>query len=277
MIIVCSGPDTYRAREKAREFETAFREKHDPEGLATDRIDTKVGLPELLSRLGSASLFAKKKFIRVDGILAKMKIADVRTLASKLQADADNTVICTVETEPPDRKTFDALKIAPCVDRQFPFMTSAEFRDWVEKHAEEIGVDNETAHQIANLTDGDTWFAVTELGKRSVSPNASPTEQKDMITGLYDLVDHTIAGTKYWRREILDSDEDGALNAIVSQKRFQLRIQDGYEEGIHPFVKKKLQYLRMQPGSIALSYALRALISNRVSLSIGTEWDTILQ
>jgi hypothetical protein len=34
MIIVCSGPDTYRAREKARELTAAFREKHDPQGLA---------------------------------------------------------------------------------------------------------------------------------------------------------------------------------------------------------------------------------------------------
>jgi len=276
MIVICSGPDTYRARERARELVSAFREKHDPEGLSIDAIDGNVGLPVLLSRIGSASLFTKKKMVRADGCLTKMKIADVRTLASRLKDDADATILLTVETEPPDKKILDALKDAPCHHYPFAQATGSAFKTIVRSIAASMRVSDDSADLVAEATDGDTWQAVSELMKQAANPSENMGREMASEYSAYDIADEFIRPNGKWRAMEMDSGPDGILNAFLSQSRAVIRVRDGMAEGLHPFVVRKLQRMTFAPSAKTLSQTIAALVTNRSSLSIGTEWDSLV-
>src|SRR5262245_59678086 len=98
MLLICAGPDTWRTREKARELQAAFIAKHDPQGVSTNVLPD-ADFSAILNALGTSSLFAQKRFIRVNGLFEKLKIADVRALAKRLEADADQSILVTLETE----------------------------------------------------------------------------------------------------------------------------------------------------------------------------------
>lgn len=274
MIIICSGPDTFRAREKARDLVKAFRKKHDPTGLSVDVIDGTDGIKPLLERLGAGSLFAPKKLIRADGCLEKMNIADVRTLASRLAADADATVVLTVETDAPDKKTIDALKNAPCHLYAFPIQTETAFRAWVRARAAAMGVSDAIADIVGEAAEGDSWQAVAELQKQSASSQEfGRTSSGD--ASVYEIAERFISGGA-WRKTLMETTPENALTTFLSQMRACLRVQDGAVAGLHPYLAKKMQRVRPKSGNERFRDVLAAMVSSRSSLAIGDEWDSVL-
>lgn len=276
MIIVCSGPDTYRAREKARELAAAFREKHDPQGLALETVDGSEGLPILLSRLAGGSLFAKKKFVRADGVLTKMKIADVRTLAAKLESDKDATIVLTVEEEAPNDKTLEALKVAPLFHYPFAPQVGATFRAWVRSLAKQMSVEEKTADAIANATDGDSWRAIHELEKQAVNPHPFDAARDDAEVTVFAVADAMISERSKWRTEVETSEEDGALSVAVGQIKSYLQVRDGHAQLVHPYVARKLSQLRLKNAEGRTARLLRAFLSSRNGLAATDEPKTLL-
>lgn len=276
MLILCSGPDTYRAREKARDLVEAFRAKHDPRGMATDVIDGNGGIAPLLSRLAGASLFSPKKMIRADGCLAKMKIADVRALAAKLQSDKDSTIVVTVEDEVPNSKTLETLKTAPLFHYPFPFQQGAAFRAWVREQALRQGVAQDCADLIAEYTDGDSWFAVQELVKQAAHPQQPPNNRRLESENVFDVADAVLMERTGWRDRMDTLEYENAVSIFLSQARSYLRVRDGYVEGLHPYVAKKLSSLRVADAERRMSKILRAFVASRSSLASGNEMENLL-
>lgn len=275
MIIVCSGPDTYHAREKARELVTAFREKHDQQGLAIDIVDGSEGLPVLLSRLAGGSLFAKKKLVRADGCLEKMKIADVRTLATALQKDGDGTIVLTVEEEQPNAKTLEALKSAPLFHYPFELQLGASFRAWVRKEAIKKGVPETTADAIAMQTDGDAWSAIHELDKQAAHPHDVDVTRGDGET-IFSVADAIVARPAGWRSRLAEFGEDGAVSVGLGQARSFIEVRDGYATTVHPYVARKLSSMRVADPESRSITLLRGFLSSRTGLSTGPETETLL-
>ncbi|MFH2232335.1 MAG: hypothetical protein ABII13_04180 [Patescibacteria group bacterium] len=276
MIIVCSGPDTYRAREKARELVAAFRNKHDSEGLATEIIDGTEGITALLSRLGSASLFVKKKIVRADGCLDKMKFADVRILASKLQADKDNTVILTVEDKEPVKKTLDALKIAPLFHYEHPVQMGYAFKNWVREQAGKFGVDTRTADRIGEYTDGDSWFAMSEIQKQSANLHDVDLKKCFGDASVFDIADAVLSEAKTWRTKLADFKDEGSLNVVLAQMRSYTRADEGFTDGLHPYVVKKMRVLSVSESEKRFLCTLRAMVLSRSGYSGTNETESIL-
>ncbi|MEO5927685.1 MAG: hypothetical protein ABIO72_03095 [Patescibacteria group bacterium] len=276
MIIVCSGPDTYRAREKARELAQAFREKHDPQGLAMETVDGSEGLPILLSRLAGGSLFSKKKLIRADGCLEKMKIADVRTLAAKLAADKDATIILTVEEESPNEKTLDALKAAPLFNYPFVAQMGSSFRDWTRARAKTLGVDEKTADLVASANEGDSWRTIHELEKQAAYPHPFDARRDAGESSVFATADAIMAERAGWRSDVEISKEDGALSVAVGQIKSFIEVRDGQASAVHPYVAKKLSQLRLRDAEGRAAKLLRAFLSSRNGLAAGAETKTLL-
>jgi hypothetical protein len=275
MIIVCSGPDTYRAREKARELVAAFRSKHDPHGLATEILDGPVELSTLLSRLSSGSLFATKKLIRADGCLEKMKIADVRTLAARLAADGDHTIILTLEEEPPNAKTLEALASAPLFHYPFEMQTGALFRAWVRKEAVLHGVSQDVADRVAAYADGDTWLAVHELEKQAVHPQRSYEAVQGSET-IFTVADAILTQRSAWRSLVSLHGDDAATSVALGQSRSFLEVRDGYAESVHPYVAKKLSAARIPSAEERVARLLKGFVASRNGLASGAETETLL-
>ncbi|MFH1973539.1 MAG: hypothetical protein ABIK13_02945 [Patescibacteria group bacterium] len=276
MIVICSGPDTFRARERMRGLVEAFRTKHDAEGFSMETIDGRQGLSPLLARLSSASLFTRKKLVRADGCLTKMKIADVRILAAKLKTDGDATILCTLEDDSPDAKALVALKEAPCHLYPFPVMSGREFRLWVRKRAEAEGVTRDVADAIATSAAGDSWIAVNEIAKASAYPTFVAVNAPTSYSSSFDVVDAYLRESPSWRSTFADALTDASIPLVVSQSRSQARVADSATEGMNPYVIRKMQGIRCLNPAMKLERALQTLVLGRSGYLSGEEWQNTL-
>lgn len=274
MLIVCSGPDTYRARHKARELMTAFRKKFDVSGYATEVLEAGSAFEEIMGRIGTVSLFTPKRFVRADGCLKKMPIAQVRSLAAKLEADKDQTILLTVEEDVPADKTLEALKTAPLVHYPFVMLRGVAFQKWVKDEGATRGVIATDAARIAEYTEGDSWFAIHELEKCAANPASIGQTMSINEPSIFQAAEVVLTQSRGWRK-IYDEQEGGMLSVLISQIRSYLSVQDGETQGVHPYVVKKMRALRVpQPARRALAF-MRALVAARSGLTTEKESQTL--
>lgn len=275
MLIVCSGPDTWHARRRAQELVAAFRKKHDPSGLSTE-IRHELDVPGLLNSLATPSLFAPKRLVRCDGLLEGLKIAEVRALAKRLKDDADQTVLLTVEDEPPSKKILDEFSDIKVVHYPSPPLSGAAFTKWCSERAKELGVPLNDAQEIARRTDGDTWLAEQELEKRAANPSAPLLSAADDPGSVFDVAERYLTDGKEWREDYDRLDDEQKISVLLAQARSAIRVRDGAISGIHPYAAKKLGALRMKNPEKKLLDILRAVAASRQSLCASTETETLI-
>ena len=71
MIFFLYGPDTFRRRQKLKALIQRFQEKVDELGQSLSFIDApKATLRDIQEKIGSASLFAKKRMLVIEDIFA---------------------------------------------------------------------------------------------------------------------------------------------------------------------------------------------------------------
>lgn len=275
MLILCSGPDTFRAREKARDLADAFKAKHDPSGFSMETI-VEPDFVKILNRLSAPSFFSSKRFLRCDGLLSKLKIADVRSLIKRIEADADQTIIVSVEEELPKDLVLAECKKAPFFHYSFPLLTGSSFEAWCLKRAEQLGVEERSAREIARATDRDIWLAEQELMKRSANPHAPMSEQIDETGTVFSAIDAYVAQQRGWRKVVAESDLDQFLVTVTSQVRSIARIIDGDTAGIHPYVVKKFSRSRVTDIHVRLMEVERAHVASRTGLATTGEVEVLL-
>ena len=276
MLLICSGPDTWHARKKAAELVDAFRKKHDPEGLSTEIVQPPVDLKALLNQLGTPSLFSKKRMIRCDGLLDGLKIADIRALVKRVKDDADQTVVLSVEEEPPNAKTVGEFKDVKFIQYDHPLLQGAAFVRWCVERARQLGVDQRLAEWIAQRVDGDVWLAEQELMKCSANPNAPLRESETGEGSVFDLADRFLTQRSGWRASLARAEDEQAMTIFASQARSAVRVNDGETQGIHPYVAKKISQLRIASPTKRFLRALRSLVGSRQGLSSSEESQTLL-
>lgn len=280
MLIICSGPDTYHARQKARTLLAAFRAKHDPTGYSTEVIDADASraIPLLLERIGSPSLFAQKRMIRCDGFFANAKLADVRMLAKRLEADHEQTVLLSFEQEslsPKHEKEFEKVKL---VRYTHPLLFGAKFLAVVLKRAEELGVPSNIATEIARETDGDVWLADSELQKCGANPDAPRAQTNQIEKDIFEAAEAFLTQKSGWRATLESVDEpEAAPSVFLSQSRTCARVADREIQNLHPYAVRKCSALRLSASQCreTLLGAIRAFVASRQGLSDANEADVL--
>ena len=278
MLIVCSGPDTYHARKKAHELVSAFRAKHDPSGYSTEILhDEKI--EDVIKRFGTPSLFAQKRFTQCDGLLADLKIADVRLLAKRLESDQEQTILLTVEEEPlaaKHEKEFEKIKL---VQYAHPLLSGIKFAQAVQQRAKELNVSQELAAKIATNVEGDMWLAEQELQKCAANPQAPLIVSSETEETVFQAAEAFIAQDPQWRNRVRFLTEPESLPSIfLSQSRVYARVKDGESSDIHPYVLRKFSGFRLPMSRAASSVlrSIRVLLSSRQGLTQQGEEDILL-
>lgn len=276
MIIVCSGPDTYRARERARELVAAFKEKHDPNSLSTFILATGQDVKTIFSNIGTPSLFTTKKLIRCDGLLETLKIAEVRTLVAKLQIDGDQTILLTVEEEPPSDKILETLKPCPLHHYAYPLLKGQSFLKWLKEQARIMGVSEQIAEKIAGYTEGDSWLAKQELFKRAAYPEADQVDMKTAEMSHFEVIEDFLLAKKACRERLSGVKDDSVFSLMQGQIKSYIRARDGFTEGLHPFVVKKMRQLKINNAEQKFKTSVQALRNSRSGLCSGNEMEAML-
>ena len=276
MLILCTGPDTYRARQKAKELEQAFRTKFDPSGYAT-LVDSTLPPEALALQLGTTSLFAPRKFFRRDRLMADISASALKTLAKQLLGDQDNLIVVSVEDGPLDAKTAKALEGLKVVAYPFPALEAKTFEAWCLEEGAKQGVSVIQARAIAAaVPPGDTWLASQEFLKAASNPMAPLALQEEKELGVFVVADAFVDGSPW--RNLASRLEDSPLAVFTSQARSAVRVRDGAMQGIHPFLVKKFSQSRSRARDFAgqIRRLLRAQVAQRQYLSQEEELDTLL-
>jgi hypothetical protein len=240
VLLICSGPDTWHARQKARELVEAFKEKYDKSGYSTEVIVNQ-DLRQVLSEIGAPSIFCPKRLIRFDGLLNGIKSADLKILAKRLKEDGENNVIVTVEDEPPAEKILKDFVDVKVVSYESPALAPALFKKWCLGQAAKLGVEAASAEKIADRSMGDTWMAICELEKFSVNKDAPLAELDFEGSSVYDAADACLAGTRTWREQVRERADEQIFSIILNQTRSAIKVNDDAPVKIPFFAVKKMR------------------------------------
>ncbi len=275
MLIICSGPDTMNARQKALELTQAFKTKFDPAGFSVEVIpDSDISI--LINRLAAPSFFSTKRLIRCDGILENSKIADVRKLIARVTADNDQSIVISVEEGVPSIKVLDECKAMPSfVFYPFATPTPMQHEAWCKKRASLLGVSTDDAIEIAQRTSGNVWLAEQELMKKSANPKAPMVEVLTETSGAFDVAE-TYVRQRPWRAQMEEVGADQCVSILVGQMRAAVRVRDRATSGLHPFVVKKLSAVPLQGAEVSLLRVLRSQAAIRTGLATADEIDSVL-
>ncbi|MDO8583765.1 MAG: hypothetical protein Q7R83_01150 [bacterium] len=272
MLLVCTGPDTFRAQKKARELEQAFREKYDLQGSSMERLlPGKDGVDEVIERANTVSLFSPRRFMRAASLLSECPKGKQAALIQALSKDPENIIVVDIEEDVPTDtvwKTFSGIE--KIIKYSFPLLHGAEFLSWAVEAAATLKVaDLAVVRALATDHDGDNWYVWNELMKIAAGGTWERSETTQEQT-IYQVADAYVRQQKRWTSVLLDQDLLAqAMTTFVSQSRAALRVRDRATNGMHPFLQKKMAGISAP--EIVFGPALLTLLSQRAGL--GNELD----
>lgn len=246
MLLLCSGEDSYRALEKARELEAAFRKKHDPSGQATERLSSgKEGVEALLVSAAGGSLFSPRRFFRVDGLISNCPKNRQDALLKVLARDVDQTIIVTLEEGAMTEKLLKPYTtLQKFIHYTFAPLSPTAFLQWATEYAKNKGISDISAvRSIANIALGDSWVFVNELDKwRAGAPLA---ESGFSTPTIYDVIDKLLARRQNrWTALRSFDDANAVVASVMTQARALLLVRSGQAGSVHPYVAQKLARLQ---------------------------------
>lgn len=271
------GPDTYQAREKARELERLYKEKHDPSGMSVERIAEGLGPRELAARLQGGGLFAKKSCLRLVGALAGWKAPDWKQAADLFMTPNDDGIALMIEDE------LDAAKES--IVRAWPkaqvyrheHRTGAAFMTWAKQRvAQEEGVWDAAIERFARESEGDAWTFVQALPQWKAART---------LPALMHEAGSPFAAMELYMRsgrvpaELREVDED-LSSLLVQQARQALRAMDGVADTrLPPFVRARWERVSENERRAvyqAWQRSATVLAGLRSGQALSSEWTTLL-
>lgn len=278
MLLLCEGPDTYRALEKARELERAFREKYDAAGFSVERISYgKEAARDVVQRAGGMSLFSPRRFLRTMNVVAELAKKDEAAFVKVLTQDPDALIVVSVEDEPispADAKKIE--KIPKVMHYPFPRLEGSAFLDWVKKKADELGVvcAQSTLQGFTDQMEGDTWGVMSELQKLRASGSGAALDERHEEESSKD--DVFLSAERIIYQEGTAKDRRATSAAVLMQSyRQAIRMRDEATQGIPPFLLKKFKFQPLPKNAdVRFLAVMRGLAATRTGFC--TESETSL-
>ncbi len=246
MLIICSGADSYRSLEKARELEIAYKQKYDTNGQSVERLSIgKDGVEALLSMTSGASLFSDRRFIRVDGIVSSCPKAKRDALLRVLSRDAEMTIVVSMEEgEVKEKDLTDFKKLPKFFQYDFPLLTLPRFSKWAMAFASKNGFeDAQCINHLITRSQGDSWLFVNEFWK--MKAGGSVCEGPLNAMNIFDVIDAFLMRTNArWSALNAFDNTQSVMSQIGNHVRSLALVQSNQTNGVHPFVAQKLRRMK---------------------------------
>ncbi|MFA6429504.1 MAG: hypothetical protein WCV84_03330 [Patescibacteria group bacterium] len=280
MLILCTGPDTFRAQEKALELVQAFQQKHDIGGSSIESFTSgKDAVKALLERINTPSLFSPKRLIRVSDLLTDVPKAAVSPLVQALSRDSEQVIVISTEEKMPPEVTMKQFAGIPkLVTYEFVIQRGSAFTKWAWEQACKLNISDQGFVRIlAEICDGDAWLLHNELVKVAAGNRERP--EVGFASSKFELADRYLDGGTHTYDFVSERDApEQALSTLIQQARASIRVRDKDTDGIHPYVLKKMQASakNRKDGEKRLALLLRALILQRVGYGNEEEVSALL-
>ncbi len=278
MLILCCGPDTYRATQRARELEAAFRAKHDPSGSSVERLETgKAAADAVIERSLTVSLFSPMRFIRTDGLIEHCPKTKAAPLAQALARDPERVIVVSIEREKPATTGLKPFAGVPkLMVNEYPLLKGKAFADWVAGAGSALGITDAAAlASLADACDGDAWLASNELAKLAAGGTSDVVRAHE--TGAYEIADAFLASDPGRYRALGESgSSERAAHPLFQQASAALRVAAGDTQGLPPFVISKLRHLDERRAASVAGAAMLAMILARSGVADADELVSFL-
>lgn len=278
MLIVCAGPDTFRALRRAQTLERAFKTKHDESEYSMERLPIgKDAADAVLERLNTASLFAKKRFLRTSELVSTCPKSKLPALLAALARDQDGMIVVTVEEQPltiEQQKQFSHS--GKFVQNAFSIESGKSFLVFAKQLAREFPIAWTPAlDDLVLQTNGDSWLLWNELGKYAAGSYQTQSFAFPHHSG-FDTVEFFLTqdSRRYSTPRLQESPD--FLSLMVSQTRAALRIRDRATQGLHPYVLKKISSLKINDLDEKIRLSLFLHISQRLGYFTTEESSVLL-
>ena len=252
MLILCVGPDTFRAQERERELMAHFAQKYDVEQTSMERLEESGSalVDQLIERMHTPSLFTPRRFVRTHNLLADCPKGKYASLHQALTRDPEYTIIVDREDEPPSDQLLRAITTDVKVTRyDYPCLQGVAFTIFVEQWAKRLDcADHTLIQRIATEAQGDSWTAWNELLKCSAGGTLGVRSEE--VSSLYELADAFLQAKPEWRTDLARAAQTPQeMQAFLGQVRALLRVRDGAAHTLPSFIVRKLQSWRIDPST----------------------------
>jgi hypothetical protein len=248
MLILCVGPDAFRAQERVRELAAHFVQKYDKEQVSVERLEASgtALVDQLVERMHTPSLFTPRRFLKTQNLLAECPKGKQMALKQALARATDDTIIVNREEEIPTEALLKATIGETKVTRyDFPLLSGEAFVAFLQQLGKRLQYeDTAVIRKIAEQTQGDTWAAWNELSKCAAG-GLLGTDREELAS-VYELADAFLQARPAWRVELAKvAQTNQAMQAFLGQIRALLRVRDGAAQTLPSFIVRKLQTWRL--------------------------------
>ena len=93
---------------------------------------------------------------------------------------------------------------------------------------------------------------------------------------MFEVADAILSERSGWRTELSTFEDESSVNVALGQSRSFIRVRDGFSDGMHPYVVKKLGSARIFSPEKRMMDLLHAFIASRSGLSSGNEVEGLI-
>ncbi|MFA6511724.1 MAG: DNA polymerase III subunit delta [Patescibacteria group bacterium] len=206
MILLLTGPDSYRVFERKRQLIEAFRKKYDEHGNNIAVLSgSEATIDEVIGQTRTAGLFTSNRMIVLDRA-SKAKAAVLKQLTEFFAHVTlpEEVVLLLVEPELTTEKTKDRIPVGitkylaaltknkSVKHEPFPPFTPRERKIWAKRRLDDADASCEEAAMIRLLAacGDDTWMLAHELDKLAARAAGAPITEEmvgEMTVGQLDV------------------------------------------------------------------------------------------
>ncbi len=176
MLICVYGDDTFRAREKVKQMQDAFREKFDPSGFNTtifpEEGKTTIEMGAALQAMCSVPFLSPKRLVILKDLLSSWKKSDVTAWKEGVSHVPDSSIVIFWETAEPsviEKNVLfqDLQKQGQVHAYPFPMLKDAQLERWVQERVKKLGgvMESRARRLLVEYSGADLWRLQTELEK----------------------------------------------------------------------------------------------------------------
>lgn len=278
MVILLTGPDTFRSRRRLHQLRDAFRTKHDPSGLNIVALDGLTATAEeVRSAVQSTGFFSTKRFVVVDGwqAAAACSAKALSDVLVPLVESKDIIIVVLEDVAPAAKRTTkkrgkgtktvtkdDGLDIPGAKIEPFPRLDASELARWAMRETKELGatLSPALANQLVAVCENDSWRVAQEVAKLALFAGVRPISVEDLdaltakaeVSDIFSLTD-AIGQRQHGRalallhRELEAGTHPLTLVAVLANHLLTLyRVKTAapgpdlaQRLGLHPYVAQK--------------------------------------
>lgn len=276
MLIICAGPESFLARQKVRELMEAYKQKHDQTGRSIERLEHQSNLQDALGRLGNMDLFAAKKLLKYENLLAGITPAQAKKLNQAIIKDADQNIVLTQEDKMPATKIMDIFSKDKTFVYEYAKLSSSDLRQTVRRICRDNGLDPNWTDRLIASHSNDVWAINTSSQIISASGQLPDQSLPDSQNSLFNVVDDLLRQKKQTGPDLMSFEAQEIMPLLISQALNWHKVKHGQAQGVHPYVQKKLLNTDfINPNDRTLNF-IRCLFMTRNSIAGGQEITPLL-